>query len=329
LAGIKVSLQNNNEQMSDPANTRILVTGGTGFIGRYVVDLLTADGHDPLVTTFNKTKLIPPNIDLIELDLTNAEQVSDLIQNYRPQIVLHLAGVTGNVDPTGNIYDEVNFKGTVNLLRSLEKTSVERVILLGTAAEYGNQPIPFREDMPVKPVSHYAVSKAKANQVALDMHAASGFPVTILRVFTSYGYGQPHKMFLSQLITHGLLNKHFNMSDGLQKRDFVFIEDVADAIRATMTAKNAFGRVINIAGGKGIALQAVARKVWDICGVDHELLDIGAREKSGDDPFDTEADISLAAELLNWRPGPDILSELDDFSRLKTTIEKMKSTLQT
>ncbi len=317
--------------MSNPANTRILVTGGTGFIGRYVVDLFLADGFDPLITTFNgtrpKAELLPPNTDIVDIDLTNVEQVNDLVQNYKPQIVLHLAGVTGNIDPTGKIYDEVNFKGTVNLLQALKNIAVSRVIMLGTAAEYGGQPTPFREDMPARPVSHYAISKAKANQYALNMHAANGFPVTILRVFTAYGYSQPDNMFLPQLVTHGILNKHFKMSDGLQKRDFVFIEDVAAAIKASMTAENAVGRIINIADGQGSALRDVARKVWEICGADEELLHIGAHEKSGDDIFDTEADISLAAEILNWRPGPGILSERDDFSRLKTTILKMKNKL--
>ncbi len=306
--------------MSNPANTRILVTGGTGFIGRYVVDLLLADGFDPLVTTINSSKSNHVNI-----DLTSVEQVNDLVQNYKPQIVLHLAGVTGNTDPTGKIYDEVNFKGTANLLQSLEKTGVSRVIMIGTAAEYGNQPTPFREDMPAKPVSHYAVSKAKANQFALDMYAATGFPITTLRVYTAYGYGQPNKMFLSQLITHGLLNRHFKMSDGLQKRDFVYIEDVAAAIKAAMTGENAVGRVINIAGGKGVALRDVALKVWEICDGNYHLLELGAIPKIGDDNFDTEADISLAAQILDWRPGPGILSEADDFSRLRTTINKMKN----
>lgn len=311
--------------MSDPANTRILVTGGSGFIGRYVVDLLTADGHSPLVTTFDQKK---PEGDIAYVDLTLSEQVTDLVQNYRPQVVIHLAGVTGKSDPTGNIYEEVNFRGTVNLLNALEKTGVERVILLGTASEYGNQPIPFREDMPVKPLSHYAVSKANANQFGLDMHTANGFPVTILRVFTAYGHGQPAKMFLSQIITHGLLNKHFKMSDGLQKRDFVFIEDVVSAVRSAITAEKSLGRVVNIAGGKGIRLRDVARKVWEICGADDELLDIGSLPKAGDDIFDTEADISLAAEILNWLPGSGILNETDNFSRLTATINKMRATLR-
>lgn len=314
--------------MSIPANERILVTGGTGFIGSYVVNMLLSEGHKPLVTTFKaseqKASRLSSKIELIEIDLANAELTSDLIQQYKPQIVLHLAGVTGNADPTGKTYEQVNFHGTLNLLRPLEKYGVRHVIMLGSAAEYGDQPTPFREDMPAKPVSYYAKSKARANQAALEMYAASRFPVTVLRVFTAYGYDQPDKMFLSQVIKHAILNQHFKMSDGLQKRDFVFIEDVVTAIKMSMTAEKVIGQVINIGGGLGVALRHVAKRVWEICGADSDLLHLGAVAKSGDDRFDTEADISLAGEILNWKPGPGILDISDDYSRLRDMIERMK-----
>ncbi len=319
--------------MSNPAFERVLVTGGTGFIGRYVVDLLESDGIHPLITTFSEN---PKNqhqgqrdSDIVEVDLTDATKVNELIKSDRPQTVLHLAGVTGHNDPSGRIYHEINFNGTVNLLNALNKNGVDRVILLGTAAEYGDQPVPFREDMPARPVSHYAVSKAMANQFALDMYSQSGLPIVILRVFTAYGYWQPDKMFLSQLIRHGLLNRHFKMSDGLQKRDFVYVEDAAKAIKASMTAENIVGRIINIAGGQGIALRDLAQKAWNICGADTDRLEIGSLEKAGDDGFDTEADISLAEKILNWRPGPGILSETGDNFRLQETIQKMKGDAKT
>lgn len=317
--------------MSNPANTRVLVTGGTGFIGRYVVDRLLADGFSPLVTAFNsaKRRYGSPfaSVDIIDVDLTDAAQIDNLVQYHRPEIVLHLAGVTGTTDPTGKINSQVNFKGTASLLNALERSGVDRVVLLGTAAEYGSQAIPFRETMPSKPVSDYAISKAEANQFALQLHSTTGFPVTILRIFTAYGHGQPHKMFLSQLITHALLNRHFKMTDGIQKRDFVFIHDVVRAISAAMIAENAVGQVINIGSGKGTALREVAESVWAICEADKSQLNIGSLKKSGDDIFDTEADISLAEKVLGWKPGPDILSEGDNYSRLTDMIQKMKTDL--
>jgi len=314
-AGIGVFLQANNRTASE----RILITGGGGFIGRSVAESLRADGLNPLVTTFSQKH---ERSTLINVNLVDHEQANDLVQNYRPQIMLHLAGVTGNADPTGKIYDDVNFTGTVNVLKALEKYGVSRVILLGTART------PFREDMLASPVSDYGLSKVKANQFALDMHAKGGFPVTILRVFTAYGYRQPKKMFLSQLIRHGLLKQNFKMSDGLQQRDFVHIDDVLAAIRTSMNAENAIGRIINIAGGKGVRLRDVAEKVWELCGADRSLLEAGSIEKSGDDSFDTEADISLAREILDWAPGAGILSSDDGYSRLREMIRKINADIQ-
>jgi UDP-glucose 4-epimerase len=177
------------------------------------------------------------------------------------------------------------------------------------------------------PVSRYAVSKARTNEFALEMNARTGFPVTVLRVFTAYGYHQPRKMFLSQLLTHALLNQRFKMSDGLQKRDFVYVGDVVDAITAAMTAQRAVGRVINIAGGRGIALKDLATKVWAVCNGDPQLLEIGSREKSSDDAFDTEADISLAAELLAWRPNTSFIGDAGPGHPLYDMIGRMREDL--
>ena len=313
--------------MSVPPLERILVTGGTGFIGRYLVELLVSKGFRPLVTnndpSFRRETF--SDVDVVELDITAAAETDRLIRSYKPQIVIHLAGITGSNDPTGTACDAVNFKATVDLLKTVDRVGVERVIMIGTAAEYGDQPVPFREDMPVRPVSPYAVSKAKANQFALDMHAANGFPVTILRIFSAYGFGQPDKMFLSQLIRHALLKQRFTMSDGYQKRDFVHAGDVAAAIAAAMTAKKAIGRVINIGSGHGVMLRDLARTVWSMCGGGDELLDIGSRGKSGDDNFDTEADITLAGQVLDWQPERGNLVDAARSAALIGTIEKMRS----
>ncbi len=314
--------------MSSPAFERILVTGGTGFVGRYVLDFLTRDGVRPLVTTITGKSIGDTprgNLDLVKLDLTDSAKTNELVENYRPKIVIHLAGATGHDDPTGAICHAVNFTATVNLLKALDRSGVSRVILLGSAAEYGGQPIPFPEDMPARPVSHYGISKARASETALAMHLANGFPVTILRVFSAFGFGQPDKMFLSQLIKHALTNRHFKMSDGLQKRDYVHAGDVAAAIKASMTADTTIGRIINIASGRGTVLKDLARTVWDLCGADHRLLDIGSRAKTGDDGFDTEADISVAEKILGWRPENSILPADGKKFALPQLIDQMKS----
>jgi UDP-glucose 4-epimerase len=314
--------------MTNPVFERMLVTGGTGFIGRYLLDLLASGGCRPLVTTVDPFEPKVPGMDHITVDLTDAAATNDLIDNCKPRYVIHLAGTTGHNDPTGTICQRVNFDATVNLITSLNRIDVERFVMLGSAAEYGDQQIPFQEDMTPRPVSQYAISRARASEHALDMHAKNGFPVTVLRVFSAFGYGQPRNMFLSQLITHGLLNKTFMMSDGRQKRDFVYVKDVAAAIKASLTSDRANGRIINIGSGKGSPLKDVAQAVWNICAANSDNLEIGALDKTGDDAFDTEADISLAAEILDWRPTASLLDGSAASAELKETIRKMKENLR-
>lgn len=282
---------------------RILIAGGSGFIGSVMVKLLISHGLRPMVADRNVSEDATDGaFDIARIDLTDGKAVKNLVYDYLPELVINLAGATFRDDPTGEYCNELIFKAAAMLIELASQAGAKKAITMGSAGEYGDNQTPFREDMQQRPVSHYARSKAKATKFALEFAASTGFDVTVLRAFTAYGPGQPSNMFLSQLVRHALLNERFNMSDGTQRRDLVFVKDVADAICAASISERAAGRVINVGTGRAIALREVAEYVWRTCGADADKLCIGAREKSGDDPFDTMADISLAAELLNWRP---------------------------
>ena len=124
--------------MAESAMERILVTGGTGFIGRYVIARLASLGYRPFATTFGegehlRTLTGSDTADLVDIDLTDAEKTAELVASYRPQVLLHLAGTTGHNDPEGHRCQRINVETTVNLLNTLRGTSVERVVLIGTA----------------------------------------------------------------------------------------------------------------------------------------------------------------------------------------------------
>lgn len=304
--------------MSGDSLQRILVTGGTGFIGRYLVKKLVGEGHKPYVLSRNAPTVPAADINFVKLDLLDHVRLEEWIKKNQPEIIIHLAGATLHNDVSGKACHDLNYAATIHLLSSARKVGLRRMIMLGTAEEYGNQPTPFTEEMKPAPTTAYGISKSRATEYAISEFEASGLPVVILRAFTAYGYGQPPQMFLSQLISHALLRKNFNMTDGIQKRDFVYVEDIVEAIVSALSAQNVEGRVINIGSGKSTALRDVAEKVWAICGSDRSQLHIGERFKPVYESYDTEADVSLAAKLLRWKP------ETEFNAGLHKTIEMMK-----
>ncbi len=302
---------------------RVLITGGSGFIGRAVVKSMISKGLRPLSLDRNASEdESNGEFDIARIDLTNRAAVGNLINDYRPNLVIHLAGVNVRDDETGKLNDETNFESTVSMLEQLLAVGTRKLVMLGTAAEYGDNPTPFREEMKPRPISSYAVSKAKASAFATDFSSRTKFDVTVLRVFTAYGPGQPRNMFISQLVRHALLNEYFNMSDGLQRRDFVFIDDVVSSLLLSSVSKRAQGRIVNVGSGRAIPLVEAANYVWDACGADPSKLLIGSRQKFSDDSFDTEADISLAKELLDWRP------KIDFETGIEAMIKAERSTLE-
>lgn len=279
---------------------RALVTGGTGFIGRYVTARLVAAGQRPTVTQFGLTPKefgLTSEVNLVDLDLRDHAETANLVSSLRPDLVIHLAGVTGQSDPEGKLCDDINYRATVHLLDRLSASGVRKIVMVGTAAEYGAGPTPFREDQPDDPRSPYAVSRTKANRYALSLDLNA----VILRLFSVYGIGQPGNMFLPQLIAHAVQGTEFLMSAGTQLRDFVHVEDVAVGLLAAAQVPSASG-LINIGSGVGSRLSDVARMVWHYCGADDELLRIGALDASGDGAFDTLADISRAKSVIGWQP---------------------------
>ena len=299
-----------------PSLEKVLVSGGCGFIGQHLVRALVRLRCRPtiLTRTLNQDGSLDgtkDHVHRVQLNLLDHERVREFLLVERPTILFHLAGARrcDDAERASVACAELNVSATVNLLHAARLAGVERVIIMGSADEYGNQQGPLHEGLPLRPVSAYAVSKAAATGFAQAMHAFDGCPVVVLRPFSVYGPRQPAYMFIAEAITCALKSIPFRMSEGTQQRDLVFVEDVTQALVAAASAPSIEGRVINIGSGQPRRLRDVAELIWQLSESRAPLL-IGARPASVDELHDTWADISLARESLGWQPQVDLESGL-------------------
>ncbi|MFY9555294.1 MAG: NAD(P)-dependent oxidoreductase [Blastocatellia bacterium] len=299
----------------------VAITGATGFIGSHLVRLLSAMGIRPIILSRRErsSDFAPTDARWLRLDLCDKNSLRLLLEREKPDVVIHLAGTRGRNDARGEdaACEDVNFQATVGLLDAAMNVGVRRIVMMGTAEEYGNQPGPLRETLSEKPTSAYGLSKARATNYARELNARAACPAVILRPFTVYGPGQPSGMFVAEAVECAVKNVAFQMSRGEQKRDLVFVEDVVSCLLAAAQAPGIDGRVINIGTGQPHCLRDVAERIWQLTDTSAPLL-IGARGARGDELYDTWADITLARELLDWQPRTKLESGLKqtiDFAR--------------
>jgi UDP-glucose 4-epimerase len=202
-------------------------------------------------------------------------------------------------------YNTVNVGGTATLMEAARDAGTPRVVLTSSGAVYGNQGGPvMSEEMPVQPRSPYAVSKLAAEWYVRTIGALSGIETICLRVFNAYGPGQripashppviPN--FIRQSLQDGTLIFH---SDGTQTRDYVYVDDVVNALVASATVDGVDGQVINVGSGTETSIRELARLVIQVTGGDPEEV-YNPRVSGGVSRMC--ADITLAKEKLNYVP---------------------------
>ncbi|MFN8596248.1 MAG: NAD-dependent epimerase/dehydratase family protein [Anaerolineae bacterium] len=242
---------------------RFLVTGGAGFLGATLANRLANAGHTVRVlddlTTGDPSRL-NPSILFTRGDVADVPKLWTLLQDM--DCVYHLAARVSVPESVlyPREYNSVNVGGTVAVMEAIRDAGVKRVVLASSGAIYGTQTHqPVHEDLAPNPDSPYAVSKLAAEHYVRTIGSLWKIETVILRIFNAYGPGQQlpasHApvipQFLKQALTGGSL---VTFGDGRQTRDFVYVDDVIDALEAAATARNIDREVINIGGGSEVSI---------------------------------------------------------------------------
>lgn len=282
---------------------RILVIGGNGFIGRHVIKHALKLKWD--VTNLNlSSNLAEKSTDLkdVTADITNFIALKKALGVAEFEYVVNCGGY---VDHTlfsngGRSILNMHFIGVINLVELLNRNVLKCFINIGSSDEYGNVAAPQTEMQREEPISPYSLGKLASTHFLQMLHRTENYPVTILRLFLTYGPGQGANRFIPKIISGCLKGGTFPVSKGEQLRDFCFIDDVINAIFLVFNSSKSFGEVINIASGNPVTIKSVVENIQNIIrGGSPEFG--GILYRPGEN-MRLYADIIKANNLLNWKP---------------------------
>ena len=287
----------------------ILLTGGAGFIGKYLVKSLLEKGNS--VTIFddfsNSTKesissLIEMGVKIIEGDITKPLEIINAVKDH--EIVIHLAAKISVSESISNPLQtyRVNVEGTKNILTACEKNNVKKLIAASSAAVYGegDPNVKLTEEAELNPISPYGQSKVKMESVIKEFESKHDINCIMLRFFNIYGVGQTSEYagvitkFLER-IEQGKSLEIFG--DGLQTRDFVAIDDIISSINDGIL--NGKSGTYNIGNGKSSTIKDLAELMISISG---KRLEITYTDSLKGDIRNSQADISLAKKEIKYSP---------------------------
>ncbi|ODS40541.1 MAG: Vi polysaccharide biosynthesis protein VipB/TviC, partial [Candidatus Altiarchaeales archaeon WOR_SM1_79] len=247
----------------------ILITGGAGFIGSNIAHRLLEEYYNVKIidnfSTGSKKNIenIIEKVEFVRGDVRDMKLLKSIMEGV--DYVLHQAAIPSVQrsinDPVSS--NDANVNGTLNVLVAAKDTGVKRVVYASSSSVYGDTPtLPKKEDMVPGPKSPYAITKLTAEYYCKIFYEIYGLETVSLRYFNVFGPGQDPKSEYSavipKFITALLKDKQPTIyGDGLQTRDFSYIENVVDANILACKAKNASGKIFNIACGERISLNEI------------------------------------------------------------------------
>ena len=288
---------------------KIAVTGGTGFIGRYVVEKLLEQDYDVSVLATKQDKKLSSGSKLfakskfVKSDILNPKKISSSLNGF--DCVVHLAALRSTKDSVEAPlqYNRMNIDGTVNVLEAVRVNRIKKMVFASISSVYGNDfEVPQKEDCCPEPSNPYGLSKLVGEKYCAMYSAAYGIESVSLRPFNVYG---PRQKFgdsvISMFIASALSGKKpVIYGDGSNLRDFVYVEDVADAFAlALKNISKVKGKAINVGSGKNHSVAQILKMVEKISGT---KLSIETKQNFPGNVKETLADISRAKNLLGWEP---------------------------
>jgi UDP-glucose 4-epimerase len=245
-------------------------------------------------------------------NLNDSGAMASVVERADPRIVFHLGAYT-HVGKSWDRIDEciqTNIHGTVNLLQALARSDYKRFVYTSTSEVYGDVPVPFREDSVVDPLSPYAVSKYAGERFCRMLHRGRSWPIVVVRPFNAYGPAQSPDRVVPEIIVKALRRERLAMTDGLQTREFNYVDDLAEGFLKAASVPGIEGGVFNIGGGEEISMRALAKTILELMG-DPIVADFGALPNRPTEIWSMRSDTSKARDQLSLEPARPLREGLE------------------
>jgi UDP-glucuronate 4-epimerase len=298
----------------------ILVTGHAGFIGSSLVSELLSlkylvvgvDNFNDYYEPKQKERNVKPfkgnkNFCEYRLDITDKKNLEQVFEDHKIDVVAHLAARAGVrpsiLDP--DLYEKVNVMGTKNVLELAGQYKIKQLVMASSSSVYGNQTkTPFSEsDKLDKPVSPYAETKLKAEELCREYGERYDLMITVLRFFTVYGpKGRPDMapyLFTQKILNNETITRY---GDGSSSRDYTYIDDIVAGILKAIEKPFKF-EIINLGNNKPVELNQFIETIEELTG---KKAVIRQEPRHPADVKQTYADISKAKKLLGWEPKTEL-----------------------
>lgn len=287
---------------------RIFLTGGSGFVGANTVHTLVEQGADihllvrPESDLYRLTSVLP-QVTLHKGNLDSIEDVQTILRLVQPEIIFHLAAPSGHPTGPSQKIDMLvsTLRGTANLLFSAHEVGCHKIVYSGSSTEYGKLDHPFLESDPLNPITTRGMAKSCSTIFCRQFAQENDLQISILRIFSVYGPWESPTRFITKAVLSAYFDRPLPLTQPGFMHDFIYVQDVVDAILKAAVTSLPPGEIINISGGRQWSNEDVISLIEQITNKTIQTLPGTFPSRIVDTTF-WQGDISKADALLGWKP---------------------------
>jgi len=293
---------------------KILITGGTGFIGSHLVEFLIKKNY--AVTAFDRYNInnnwgwlenskYKKHLNVILGDIRDFDSVNNAVKGF--DTILHLAALVGipysYISPLA--YIKTNVEGTYNILEACKNNNVNQLIITSTSEVYGSpEVVPINEKHPIIGQSPYAATKIAADQLAISYYRSFGQNIKIIRPFNTFGPRQSARAVIPTIISQILgKNNYIKLGNIFPTRDYTYVEDLCEAYLEILKTNSLSGQVINVGSNCEISILELVKKLQQKLGKKKKITQVFLRKrKINSEVRRLICDNKKIIKKTNWKP---------------------------